>query len=456
LHYPAFFLIIFISVAVIAFAMGLLVLHTNSKGKANRSFFALVVSVSIWSIGLGFATVAPNVETCEFWRRFAAFGWGIAFAIILHFILIITDNDSWVNKWWTRFLLYSPAIICVLAFGAPIPLNSNPYNLQRTQFGWTNVPEHNTWDLFFYAYYLSYTIVGLVLLYKWGRKATDKKTKKLKRLIFISFIATLILSSITDLLISDIPQMAPIILLLPIAVLYRVIVKYGFIVLESGNKKSHFSFVIMGVILYVILAFVQISLIRVDDSSFRVWIFDIYTVRGLIIQLQTFLSIYMVIREDKTGFISVVIINVTSFVSSLSMAIRTKSVVPLPGTLSNAVTLFIIVAIVIYKKRTNEQINEINEQRTILEVTEQKLYRMAYYDSLTELHNKDWFIEQLNKSIHVAKRRPSMLGVIFLDLDSFKAINDTMGHTSGDTALKIIADRLKSCLREEDTISRFG
>lgn len=80
---------------------------------------------------------------------------------------------------------------------------------------------------------------------------------------------------------------------------------------------------------------------------------------------------------------------------------------------------------------------------------------MAYYDSLTGLHNKDMFEEQLNKSIDEAKNI-SMLGIVFLDLDSFKSVNDTMGHPTGDYVLKIIANRLSSCLRAEDTIARFG
>jgi diguanylate cyclase (GGDEF)-like protein len=65
------------------------------------------------------------------------------------------------------------------------------------------------------------------------------------------------------------------------------------------------------------------------------------------------------------------------------------------------------------------------------------------------------FEEQLNKSIDEAKNI-SMLGIVFLDLDSFKSVNDTMGHPTGDYVLKIIANRLSSCLRAEDTIARFG
>lgn len=57
-----------------------------------------------------------------------------------------------------------------------------------------------------------------------------------------------------------------------------------------------------------------------------------------------------------------------------------------------------------YKKKTAANIKEINEQRNSLKLSEQKLYHMAYYDSLTGLHNKEWFIEKLDHSIQEAKK----------------------------------------------------
>lgn len=215
--YSAFFLVLFISVCVISMAIGILVLQYNRKARVNRIFFSLIVAVNIWSFGLGFGIVAPDILSCLFWRRFASFGWGTAYAIILHFILVVIGNDAFLKKWWSRSLLYLPAVICILAFGVPTGLNKNPYNMQQTQFGWVNIAENNFWDLFFYAYYLGYTAVGLVLLLRWGRKSSDNNVKMQSRFIFWSFLVTLTLASFTDVFLTDIPQMAPIIFLIPIA-----------------------------------------------------------------------------------------------------------------------------------------------------------------------------------------------------------------------------------------------
>lgn len=455
MDYPSIFLILFISVCVVSTVIGILVLINNHKAPTNKIFFLIVMSVNIWSIGLGFATVSPDAVTAEFWRRVSSFGWGSAYAIIFHFILIITGNGALLKKWWSRVLFYLPAVLCILVFGLPTGLNEKPYNLYLTQFGWSNMAENNLWDWFFYVYYIGYTVTGLVLLLRWGIKSSDSKIKAQSQLLFLSFTITLFLASITDVMIKDIPQIAPIILLIPIVVIYQTITKYGFIISKPTEERSRFSSVILTVIIYVILTFLQIRLVKMP-STFELGILDGYTLRGIIIQLQMLLSIYIVLKEDKPGFIAAILVNGINFLSSLAFIIGSKTMVPLPGIISYLSTLFIIVLIGMYKKKTAANIKEINEQRNSLKLSEQKLYHMAYYDSLTGLHNKEWFIEKLDHSIQEAKKSDTLLGLIFLDLDSFKSINDTMGHSTGDNVLKMTAERLSSCLREKDAIARFG
>ena len=238
--YSSFLLVLFISACVISLAIGILVLQYNRKAPVNKTFFTLIVAINIWSIGLAFGMIAPDITSSLFWRRFASFGWGTAYAIILHFILIVTGHDASLKKWWTQFLLYFPAVICILAFGIPSGLNRNPYNLHQTQFGWVNIAENNFWDFFFYAYYIGYTAFGLVLLLRWGKKSSDNNVKIQSRFIFWSFLITLTLASFTDVFLTDIPQIAPIIFIIPIVVIYRTIIKYGFISSNLDTQKKSF------------------------------------------------------------------------------------------------------------------------------------------------------------------------------------------------------------------------
>ena len=80
----------------------------------------------------------------------------------------------------------------------------------------------------------------------------------------------------------------------------------------------------------------------------------------------------------------------------------------------------------------------------------------AYHDALTELPNRLLLHDRLSVALDHAKRRGHLLVVMFIDLDGFKEINDSMGHASGDRVLRIIADRLKDQLRKADTLARYG
>jgi len=82
--------------------------------------------------------------------------------------------------------------------------------------------------------------------------------------------------------------------------------------------------------------------------------------------------------------------------------------------------------------------------------------RLARHDPLTGLANRALFVEALQKAIAHAKRETTRFAVLFLDLDRFKQVNDTLGHAAGDVLLKAVAARLLAATRETDTIARFG
>ncbi|MBM2832858.1 MAG: hypothetical protein HW406_19 [Candidatus Brocadiaceae bacterium] len=86
----------------------------------------------------------------------------------------------------------------------------------------------------------------------------------------------------------------------------------------------------------------------------------------------------------------------------------------------------------------------------------ERLQHMAYHDTLTSLPNRLQFKDRLTLELYHARRNKEKLAVMFVDLDQFKKINDTLGHGVGDQLLQCIATRLKSCTREVDTVSRFG
>jgi diguanylate cyclase (GGDEF)-like protein/PAS domain S-box-containing protein len=95
------------------------------------------------------------------------------------------------------------------------------------------------------------------------------------------------------------------------------------------------------------------------------------------------------------------------------------------------------------------------------DITERKMaaariHHLAHHDSLTDLPNRVLFQERLRQALAQAKRGGGQLALMFLDLDKFKDINDTLGHHIGDLLLKAVAKRLKRCVRETDTVARLG
>jgi diguanylate cyclase len=87
---------------------------------------------------------------------------------------------------------------------------------------------------------------------------------------------------------------------------------------------------------------------------------------------------------------------------------------------------------------------------------EEKLAQMAYYDTLTELPNRTMLKSHLKKVLARANRKEHEVTIMFMDLDGFKDVNDSLGHDIGDALLKEVANRLNESVREEDLISRLG
>jgi diguanylate cyclase (GGDEF)-like protein/PAS domain S-box-containing protein len=98
------------------------------------------------------------------------------------------------------------------------------------------------------------------------------------------------------------------------------------------------------------------------------------------------------------------------------------------------------------------QIQDMNERK----VLEERLEHRAFHDSLTDLPKRQLFMDRLEQALRRTMRRHRRVAVLFMDIDKFKGVNDSLGHDVGDLLLTVVAQRLRHCLRPEDTLARFG
>jgi diguanylate cyclase (GGDEF)-like protein/PAS domain S-box-containing protein len=101
-------------------------------------------------------------------------------------------------------------------------------------------------------------------------------------------------------------------------------------------------------------------------------------------------------------------------------------------------------------------VNGTTEDITARKHAEGRVQFLAYFDALTGLPNRALMNDRLEQALATARNRNEKVAVLFLDLDRFKFINDSLGHTVGDLLLKVVAERIKGCTRKQDTVSRIG
>lgn len=674
---PLIFSIVFSSVCIISCFLGLYTLYSNPRSATNRTFFALTISLFIWSFGFSMAISAPDLSTCLFWRRFSAIGWGVFYSILLHFLISLTGRTALLNRWWKYALLYLPSLVCLLVFTYVPGINPRQFNLVQTEFGWVNISIKNFWDWFFIAYYLSYPITGLAFVWKWGRTESSRNVKKQSGMILVSFITTLILGAFLETIVNNvfsikIPQVAPIIMLMPVLSISYAMQKYG--LLDARNMaasaelfdeqirtkiihylaNSLFAASIMNIIimyfmhegsdlvqtllfsgflvlmgllfeavrkmersaklkdfLYAAALFMMIPTITlnfIDFAGITVWalafVFLIISIAMIsrIVQIAVAVSIILtqlavfILRpmlvlprieaRDHVGRlgISAMAIWIAFFVMGIFKSKLTenafqisfqklvadisqvyvsansntfddvtndslrmtgeflkpdsigicllnnekdtivcsytwadheikaaekyteimvsefpyimcslaegrmleiydaddlapdkhseierfagedvRSLLIMPIENDNNVYGYLVLKTFSEKKKWTTMVksnlkivtNIIAE--TIERIRQEKqINYMAYYDSLTGLPNRTLFKDRLTQAVLMAKRYNGMFAVIFIDLDSFKYVNDTIGHEGGDDLILKVSQKLSESLRKSDSVSRFG
>jgi diguanylate cyclase (GGDEF)-like protein len=684
--------ILFYFIFIFYLFLGVYVLAMDPRSTLNRVFLGLCLSLAVWSLGLALENTETNAGNVLLWWRLSALGWCTTFSLVLHFVLLLTEETTFLKPRKNLFFLYLPALVSLVIFSFNGDLAGEQLQLIQTPWGWGDLPKNNFWDILYNFYYLGYSTITVYLLLKWQKKCAQQEKLRHSLKLFQTFVAAMILGSLTETVINTylntkVPSFAPVIILLPAITFSWFIRKYGLMrplrkisdtpqdsilnarehqqlirliayfyflvgglsVLlfnhDSGTLQDSFFFggilILMGALIYLlpvtglteqqqdgVLTFMialtgglvifqylhsEISnviwglpiaclLISVVFNQVNMYlILSVLTILiGILIwalepatllQIQggeylarleltlivAFLAAYVnrryvaKIRENdaqinyqqmladmSTDFITVSGTNLDEKIDQLLAASSAlihaqraylgifrkdyqeiemthrfndpelspqiplyespqhhfsednPRLLALPWSreqlLNNELIFFPdpeslpegaateqayfekfgiqaqvkvpvysknrIIGFLAYEQTRKSRIAaeiwekpEMEKLRILANIlgdslakvsTENEKNRLAYYDALTGLPNRTLFYNRLDQAIELAKRLEKNVGVIFIDIDGFKEINDTEGHDWGDQLLLEISRRLQSCIRQYDTVARFG
>lgn len=219
-------------------------------------------------------------------------------------------------------------------------------------------------------------------------------------------------------------------------------------------KKGAYIGLVIKVIFYMVLVF---FLWRIQGNSL---IFDYAlessTVKGIILQFQMIVSILLVLNHDKWGFRIALFLNSISLMYSIGYIFYNGTYESFPGIISYVCVIFIVSLIYTQFKKNEKYVAEISQQNHKLENSKEMINQMTCYDLLTQLPNRSYFEFLLSHEVTVSKRTDKTFCIIFMDIDSFKHVNDSLGHEYADEILLELVSRLKNSLRNNDVIARFG
>jgi diguanylate cyclase (GGDEF)-like protein len=207
-------------------------------------------------------------------------------------------------------------------------------------------------------------------------------------------------------------------------------------------------------------------------------------VNGIISQIQVMISVYIVLSNVKIGYTIAVIINIAE---SLLVALEVfvyGDIAAAPGMIVPIATMITVTIIFMFSRRLNiklketkkqkeelaelyeelssaeEELNRQNKQLHLynqeMKENEKKLNQLAFFDELTELPNRKMIINRLDFLINISTKKKLKFAVAFIDLDNFKKVNDSMGHSAGDLLLQKVTSKLKSIIHPEDMLARIG
>lgn len=184
----------------------------------------------------------------------------------------------------------------------------------------------------------------------------------------------------------------------------------------------------------------------VSDITFR----DKFNAIEGVVNDRNLISTYIPVRNAQSGGIEGVF-EVYSDVTPLVQDLKDSQIRIAIGATTGLGLLYLFLLYIVRRADVILRSQELERA-----ANEERVRHQAYHDALTGLSNRVSFSERLSKAVYSARRSGKMFSLMFLDLDRFKLVNDSLGHDAGDALLKVVAERIRACVRDCDAVFRMG
>ncbi|MFW5996020.1 MAG: EAL domain-containing protein [Halanaerobiaceae bacterium] len=476
------FYILYFITSLIYFGFGIYILRRD-LGKVSRLLFALNILMGFWSFSYSMMYASTNIEFARFWAAASSPGWCLSYGIILHLSLLTTRHEKWLEKPFRKYLLYLPGVVFLFIYYFPgLDLQ---FQIARGTMGWTwiNNPaaEFPFVALSYSIYYTSYLLISAVLFALQLKNAEKTREKRLAGIFLSSLIISVFLGFFTGTVfplldVTEIPPLSVILSILPIGTFWYIVIYSRLFPLQPEKTVNE------------ILKNIREGLILINDQG------EIELVnRGARKILQysrkeelVGSSLNKIFKQTNDNIWNLLLAGKLESEKKEKMLLtEAGQVIPTLFSISRMednwgevlgyVCTFTDISKlkeVEYKlekararlekkvaTRTAELVQSNEKLQDQIEKRQQKearIRKMAYYDDLTGLPNLPYLKKKLEQEIDSSDTNAGFPAILFLDLDNFKIINETIGHNKGNKLLNKIAKRLKDSLREKDFVARAG
>lgn len=461
--------LIFLLTSLIYIFMSIHILIKDPTKSSNRLYALISFLFYYWALVTGILYFIKDPSTVATLRATTVICWGMNYSIISHLILILSGKDSLLSKTPGCTFLYLPAIVNLyLYLSDPV----TAAELSFTYLGWqlsNTLPRGLIWSHYFNIYYIFFMILSIVYAIQWLNSTTHKREKIQAKLILYSIFIAFILGSLLEVILPmlGIPTLSGItviVALIPITGMYLAIEKYS---LMSFKPENLIPDVLPILDEGIIINDNDGVIYLINDGALSMLGFSSEDAPDNIIELLKDTDIDKLIHSDEIYLKGKdrtveVIISTNDILDSVGEKYGEVSVFHDISALKSAQNNLRVLNLSLeekVKKRTNELMITNTSLRQKIEEADQarkKIYNLAYYDYLTALPNKRYLTKQLKKEVIYHENENKVFALLFMDLDLFKIINDTMGHKKGDELLVTVSEKLKNHLSSEDFISRMG